>query len=207
MSENKRLEWEEYKALANRTVANVSKDYFTHSIVGFTTEGLEFFTASSMKNAIEEIGDFIWYVAMLSNRVRREFPFVITDETLKNEFIPRYDIDSLVYTFLFNKENRDLSVSSSQSFLRAIGLLADQTKRVTFYGAKINERVVENNLSICLIFISNFVSSNNLDIRSIMFDNIEKLKKRFPEKFTQKDALNRDVEHELSHIEDDTTRL
>ena len=39
-----------------------------------------------------------------------------------------------------------------------------------------------------------------IDLEGVLSDNIKKLDKRYKNKFNEEDALNRDVENELSHM-------
>lgn len=50
-------------------------------------------------------------------------------------------------------------------------------------------------------FIALLCHTLSFDLDDIMFDNIEKLKKRYPDKFKQIDAIERDTVSELSHVQ------
>ena len=50
-------------------------------------------------------------------------------------------------------------------------------------------------------YISNFCNLNNWDLREILSTNIQKLKIRFPEKFEENQAINRNLEQERKTLE------
>jgi hypothetical protein len=50
-------------------------------------------------------------------------------------------------------------------------------------------------------YISNFCKSNNFDLEEILGTNIAKLESRYPEKFTQQDALVRNLDKEREILE------
>ena len=66
-----------------------------------------------------------------------------------------------------------------------------------FNGVPINELNAKEELGDLLYFIQTMASSLNTSIPELMEMNIRKLKARFPDKFTENEALNRDVEKEM----------
>jgi NTP pyrophosphatase (non-canonical NTP hydrolase) len=78
----------------------------------------------------------------------------------------------------------------------------DMLKKHIFYGKPIDiinaKEEVGDNLWYAAVAID--VLKTTFD--EVMGGNIEKLRKRYPEKFTEENAINRNVENELSHIKE-----
>ncbi len=82
------------------------------------------------------------------------------------------------------------------------GELLDQAKKVIFYGKKIDETNIEEELGDLLWYIALLCDVFNFKFEDIMEKNIAKLKLRYPEKFTQEKALNRDLDAERKVLEE-----
>ena len=134
----------------------------------------------------EEIGDVWWYIPLL----RKSLP----EENWKH-------IDQIV-EYANIKKMMEVNQVSTDSFLCAAGEILNQAKRKKFYGKYDFKTLTDNLLRVCVFLAKN---SNAVDYPTprAWYDNIEKLKKRFPENFTQEHALNRYLKRELDHIEDD----
>lgn len=79
--------------------------------------------------------------------------------------------------------------------------LADAYKKHWAYGKELDMVNVKEELGDLLFYISNFAKFNNINLGEIMYTNVEKLKARYPEKFTNEDATNRDLETERQILE------
>jgi len=92
-------------------------------------------------------------------------------------------------------------VCEPKSNLYWIGELNDAMKRHLFYGTELN---IDKIVTACIAIYHGLVvalSDRQLLIEAAMEANIEKLSKRYPNKYFDKtDAVNRNVENELSHI-------
>lgn len=188
VDESKTLDWMTYRTLADRTVSTLFDNQLIHALHGLNTEALEFYTAASLKNAIEEIGDWFWYLALLANRWDRFGEF-------------RWTIDEIA-NLLFERGRDERNNVSEKAFLIHTAHFSDQSKRILFYGAEVNQKILEDSLLVCGIFMMKFCKEYKKNPLYVLHANIEKLQKRFPEKFTQEQALNRDTDNELSHIEE-----
>lgn len=187
-SDNQLITWEEYKKKADRTVSDLNNNFFLHAALGINTECIEFFTSTSKQNAIEEIGDIFWYIALLSNRWERVIPF-------------RWTIDAIVNHCLQSSIIDGVNTVSHSIFLNQAGEVVNQAKRNVFYGSDIDQEKIENAIVSIIFYVRICIKENKLgNIYDILSANIEKLEKRFPEKFNQEDAENRDVDNELNHI-------
>lgn len=71
--------------------------------------------------------------------------------------------------------------------------LADAYKKHFAYGKELDIVNVEEEIGDLLWFIVNYCEMMKLDISSIMHKNISKLEARYPDKFNQENAINRDL--------------
>lgn len=74
--------------------------------------------------------------------------------------------------------------------------LADAYKKHFAYGKELDVVNVEEEIGDLLWYVANFCTMMNFDMSNIMQKNINKLEARYPEKFTQEDAINRDLNKE-----------
>lgn len=81
------------------------------------------------------------------------------------------------------------------------GELLDAYKKHFAYGKELDTVNVEEEIADIIWYISNLCRLKNIDFEKALQRNIDKLKARFPEKFTQKDALNRDLDVERKILE------
>lgn len=77
-----------------------------------------------------------------------------------------------------------------------IGELSDVYKKFMAYGKTKDMVNVREELGDLMFYIVNFCTMNNLDLESIMEANIAKLTIRYPEKFTEERANNRNLNKE-----------
>lgn len=82
-----------------------------------------------------------------------------------------------------------------------IGELQDQYKKHLAYGKELDLVNIEEEIGDIMWYIINFCRFNNLDLEKILDQNIEKLKSRFPDKFTEQLAKNRDLDSERKVLE------
>lgn len=81
------------------------------------------------------------------------------------------------------------------------GELADVFKKHIAYGKEIDWVNVKEELGDLLFYIASFCRINDLDLDEIIKTNMKKLESRYPEKFTQYHANNRDLDKERSILE------
>lgn len=160
---------------------------FRHATFGLVTEvgelvdsfkrhyfyGLELDT----RNVKEEIGDILWYVALAYHALDESIPNYVEDISL---------------------ENSRFHLSSTDALLA--GLVRKSSDVFFFFNALKDKTCVTDDLEDILVYLKLFCEDKGIDIYECADANVEKLKKRYPEKFTVEDAVNRDVENELSHI-------
>jgi len=82
-----------------------------------------------------------------------------------------------------------------------VGELADVFKRNLAYKKPIDLINVQEEIGDLMWYIINFCTINGFELEDILYQNIEKLRARYPEKYTEYDALNRDLEKERKVLE------
>lgn len=184
------MEFQQYLIESSRTLKSLGKELdLLHCATGLVTESAELVDAVKKNvfygkpldvvNIKEEIGDILWYIAIpvrifsldLDIKVENTSTYI---EHTKKQIISK---EGLIKYFL--------------SFNVIVNRLANtiQDDYDIYYFKYLFEEI---NL-ICEIY--------NLNLSEIMDININKLKARFPNNFTQEHALNRDLEKERAILE------
>lgn len=187
------MEIKDYIPLALRTKSSIPVtgkphiDDLLHSAIGLATEGAELATFDSDVNFFEEIGDLMWYTAIGFNAVG-----------MANPGIPDRSDAGL-----------DTSGEWRPSFTKEVWRVAcvtlDIMKKVLFYGSPLDRRIkvsniessIETHLKAYLMrmydLCSHMAILSGTTLSDVMEANISKLKARYPEKFTEDKASNRDL--------------
>jgi len=84
------------------------------------------------------------------------------------------------------------------------GELLDNIKKHLFYKRAIDETNMKEELGDLLWYMAIICDVYGWDFEDIMERNIEKLRVRYPEKFTVESAIERNVEKELEKIKEGT---
>lgn len=71
------------------------------------------------------------------------------------------------------------------------GEVADEIKKNAFHGHALNEQAIMKELGDCLWYLNLAADLLGYSLEEIAIANIEKLRKRYPEKFTSEASLNR----------------
>lgn len=79
--------------------------------------------------------------------------------------------------------------------------IADVYKKAIAYKKTLDLVNVKEELGDVMWYIANLCNMHGWDLRDILATNIAKLEARYPEKFTEKNALNRNLEHEREILE------
>jgi len=77
-----------------------------------------------------------------------------------------------------------------------IGELQDIFKKHIAYGKEIDWINVKEELGDIMYYVASFCDINHLDLEKIIETNFKKLKSRYPDKFNEFRALNRDFQKE-----------
>jgi NTP pyrophosphatase (non-canonical NTP hydrolase) len=86
--------------------------------------------------------------------------------------------------------------------LTETGELADVLKKHMAYNKPIDWINVQEELGDLMFYVACFCRINNFDLEAIMENNIKKLMTRYPNKFTQEDAINRNLSAERKVLEE-----
>ncbi|MEM7036623.1 MAG: nucleoside triphosphate pyrophosphohydrolase family protein [Bacteroidota bacterium] len=81
------------------------------------------------------------------------------------------------------------------------GELLDAFKRKIFYGKELDVVNVKEEVGDLMWYIAILLRELDLDFHEILQLNIDKLRARFPDKFTEANALNRDLDKEREILE------
>jgi NTP pyrophosphatase (non-canonical NTP hydrolase) len=81
------------------------------------------------------------------------------------------------------------------------GELLDAFKRKIFYGKELDVVNVKEEIGDIMWYIAILLRELDLDFEDILQLNIDKLRARFPDKFTENHALNRDLDAERKILE------
>ena len=178
------MEWTEYKVLSEKTLStefNCGKqvENLLHGVSGVITELEELLGWNDEVNKKEEVADVFWYIALLDREL---------DLNLE---IPNYEKGITQLT------SQTLII---QSF-KTSSLLLDFLKKKLFYNKSIDIDAFSNESKSLFETMCTFCKVNNIDVKSILDTNIEKLKARYGEKFSSDRAINRNLEKERMILE------
>lgn len=79
--------------------------------------------------------------------------------------------------------------------------LLDAFKKHIFYGKPLDVVNVGEEIADMQWYLNNLVRLLDLDMEKLLQNNIDKLRKRYPDKFTSEGALNRDLDAERLELE------
>ncbi len=174
----------QFKEECKRTCASLGNDKLdlSHMILGMVSELEELDESLITKDIVntgEEVADIYWY---LMNYISfRELDIKLEQSNNNN-----YRLDS--QTLLLG-----LSMTISK--------LSDLTKKYIAYSRYINSnKEVELILEVDK-YLQAILLRKGLDLGNILQNNIDKLKIRFPEKFSESEANNRNLTEERKELE------
>lgn len=81
------------------------------------------------------------------------------------------------------------------------GELLDAFKRKLFYGKELDVVNIKEEMGDLMWYMAILLRELDLDFHEILDLNIAKLRARFPDKFTEKDALERNLDRERDILE------
>ena len=82
-----------------------------------------------------------------------------------------------------------------------VGELIDGYKKELAYNKHLDTVNVKEEIGDLMWYIANFCRMNGFDLEEILDTNIAKLRARYPEKFTEEKAINRDLDKETQILE------
>lgn len=171
----------EYQTEALRTLV-LEKDNLKHASYGLITEVAEIIDTFKrhefydipldVKNLKEEVGDILWYLAV---------GYYSQNVVMK--------LEPLIF-------------SETLTLEQVLGKLVRKASDLFFFYNYCNEGdLATKDLDTLLDYLRVFCKLQGIDLLQCAEDNITKLQKRYPENFTTEQAINRDKEKELDHIE------
>lgn len=140
----------------------------THAVTGLNTELIELYLGGDARNIKEELGDLLWYVAILCDE---------------------WDLTYCASEFEVGEPY--------QSLMSGIGQITDLFKRALFYKQTFEPILAQQAVSNIIYNVAAIANQNGFSLRDVEECNITKLKARYPEKFNEHDAVNRDTNKEL----------
>lgn len=149
-----------------------------HAAMGLCTEVGELFEIESDEHMVEEMGDVFWYLALAHDAVGLDFDAVEIDHDF-TDFEPRGETPLDTFTIYATE-------------------LLDMVKKQIFYGRAIDMKRVELTLFTLKMAISFALDEQGIKVIDILQANVNKLSTRYPEKFTEDAAINRDVKAEYA---------
>lgn len=109
---------------------------------------------------------------------------------------------SLETEVLYGRESKTLdNIHMVLGMQTEVAELSDVFKKHLAYNKPIDWVNVEEEVADAMWYIVNFCRINNIDLDRILQNNIDKLRKRFPDKFTEEAAINRDTTAERVELE------
>jgi len=173
------MNFKEYLEQSEKTISNQfnidteREQKVLHAIIGMLTEVEEIMDSKDIVNLKEEISDIFWYSAI----IYRE-----------------YEID---FTYEYVKTEKNII-----EFLKRNITLLDMFKKKIFYNKEIDSVKFVSLFKETMNYIISLCADNNFDIEEIFELNIQKLKKRYGNKFSSESAINRDLEGERKVMEE-----
>lgn len=175
----------EYQNHAKRTCVDLGdmKSNLSHMVLGIFSESEEYIKAmqaDDMVNAREELADMYWYLANYCT-----FRGFDLEEVVGSE-----------YSLSFELEEWQENVSIYDVYTSK---LADYVKKYIAYNKPLDEELEKQ--AIEAIAYSLTLDDNYFTPEEDLDKNIQKLKQRYPDKFTEEKALNRDLDAEREILE------
>lgn len=175
----------EYQKQAFRTCPDLGslKLNLAHMVLGIMSEEEELLKALVEGDDVgieEELADKLWYIAGYCT---------FRNLDLQKLYDERNQVDCEQW-----EERIDVGISS-------LSQLQDYVKKFLAYNKEINTELEQRALKLILWNISLEIDESDIILEDILQNNIDKLKVRYPEKFTTERALNRDLEAERRELE------
>ena len=169
-----------YQEKAQRTCASLGSEKLdlAHMALGIVSELEEYMLSVDNVNAREELADICWYIANYCTF--REYSF--------------YELLSMIGDFTPEKEEE-----TSQLLIIYSSRLSDYVKKFVAY----NKEIGRYNEIKTLVGILWAINEEDccFDFSEDLGRNIAKLEARYPEKFTEEAATNRDLKVERAILE------
>lgn len=182
------MNWNEYLNLSEKTLSEEFHcggkiERLLHSLIGILTECdelLENYDGSKKFDPInikEELGDLLWYMAILGRDLKIDMP---------------------VKTFTKRNTNpREVIIDIARQSLKGLDIL----KKKLYYNKQVEENILTSISNSLFILIMEYAFFYDINIESSFDRNIEKLKARYGDKFESERAINRNLTEERKILE------
>lgn len=172
------MKFAEYIPLAIRTESGRSsgseQNRLLHAAMGMMTESVELMDFTDQSNLAEELGDICWYIA-------------IAVDTIK-------PVDfELVSTKVFDRLGQGVVI---RNLCQQSCYLLDMAKKNVFYGLQIDKVAFSQTCQLMVELIKSLCNMSGIQFTNVLAANIRKLRVRYPDKFTDESAVNRDLASE-----------
>lgn len=169
----------DYTSLAMRTAVPLSDNCsdFVHGTLGLVTESLELRQSDSYKNTLEELGDLCWFTALCSTAINQPV-FTADDWPLRASAFDQ--------------------ATAMEVIQEKATHLCDIAKKWLAYGKKPDANEAVFYLRSILGLVEAIGHQHDLTLTCIQEANIRKLQARFPNKYSNTLALNRDKRAEYA---------
>ncbi len=153
-----------------------------HGVIGLITEVgelMEPFTDSEngpwvhIVNIKEEVGDILWYLAIIMDEL-----------SLNYDDLNEMEVGCYTCDYYMNS----LVIESSR--------LLDDMKKHIYYSNDLDYNLLESRIAIVVYILRGISKQLEFTLEEVAETNINKLKSRYPNKFTSENALNRDLDAE-----------
>lgn len=166
-----------------------------HGVLGLTTELAEIIEdPENIPNINQEIGDVLWYVALIYSGIGESMLSIRIDHLIIS---PTLSLGSIVGHRL------EKQYIVARSLFNHLGVVADCVKRHIYYSTI--DRTVELDLDrlhkAVAMIMSYMVYLSNDQLIECAILNIEKLRRRYPDKFDAVKAIHRNIQNEESIFE------
>jgi hypothetical protein len=176
-----------YQEEVKRTLPDLGSQELNiaHMIFGMNSEYVEVVTATDNINRAEEYTDIMWYFCNYCN-----FKNINLSEIVE---LINLNLDIYYSVSVVEFYNEQLQCSISE--------LTDLEKKKLAYGKEIKREDLLKAIKKIFFGLMNCYEMNKINPYDSMQKNIDKLKARYPEKFTTEKALNRDLKTEREILE------
>lgn len=174
------ITFDSYQTAAFRTAKRFEHKAgdLNHACLGIVTEWFEFKFASDDANRLEEAADLMWYVALAATTLE-----IKLSELTGTNYVNTFQIASM--------KGVDVGFDMSAPVERAIGAFSTAVKRIAIYDKPLDQPMVRGlmeSLGEIVLGLSRLCEKNELVLVQGLRENIAKLRKRFPEKYSNEAA-------------------
>lgn len=160
-----------------RRAREINTFQILHGALGLASELPELERVSSEVNQLEEYGDCFWYLASIVRGLRVQQLWAEQLRVMEEVTTPC------------------TGYVAKASLQEVVGVLLDQVKRNIFYSA-FNHEFLQTLVVIATDHLLRLVKYSGFSLEQVLDANKAKLEKRYKEKHSNEEALNRDLEAE-----------